>query len=71
MIIPIAVMIVLKSKNPLKILKNIFIVYFGVFIIFFLVMNVEFLYSMVGNHTESAIAGILGYGALIQAQGFC
>jgi O-antigen ligase len=63
MIIPIAVMIILKSKNPLKILKNISIVCFGIFIIFFLIMNVEFLYSMVGNRIESAIAGILGYGA--------
>lgn len=62
-IIPIAVMIVLKSKHPLKILKNIFIVCFGVFVIFFLIMNVNVLYLMVGNRIETAIAGIFGYGA--------
>lgn len=61
-LIPIAVNIALESKNPLKILRNIFIACIIVCVSFFLVMNVNFLYIMVGNRIESAIIGILGLG---------
>jgi O-antigen ligase len=62
MLIPIAVMQILKNRNPLKIAQNILLVCIASGVIFFLLMRTNFLYVMIGHRIESMMNGVLGIG---------
>lgn len=60
--IPLAVMLILSSKNSAKIIRNIIIVILMGLIALLLLFNVDFLYELVGNRLETMINGFLGVG---------
>ena len=64
LIIPVAIMWIAKSKNPLVVIKNIFMVALAVLIILALLLNVDFLYTMMGYRVEGMINAFLGTGVV-------
>lgn len=64
LIIPVAIMWIAKSKNPLVVIKNIFMAALAVLIILALLLNVDFLYTMMGYRVEGMINAFLGTGVV-------
>lgn len=64
LLVPVAVQMILKSKNPLIVLRNIIIVIISAIIILFLLLRIDFLYSLIGNRIEGMINGLLGIGVV-------
>lgn len=55
-----AICFIFKAKNPLKVIRNIFIAFFACIAVYFLIMRIGFLYSLVGYRIETMVAGFLG-----------
>ena len=62
--IPLAIMLILNSKNPVKVLRNIIVVIILAIVALLLLYNVDFLYELVGNRIETMINGFLGVGEI-------
>lgn len=55
MFAPVLLYSVLKSKNPLKLFKNLVIAFITFLIVYFIIINVDFLYLIIGNRFESLL----------------
>ena len=60
LLIPLALYGITKTKNPIRLAKNIILVGLCLYIIYFFINNNEFLYNLVGNRLESMISGFMG-----------
>lgn len=62
LLIPIAVVLILRAKNPLVIIRNIVFIVIAALFAYFLLIKVDFLYTLVGNRIQTMINGFLGTG---------
>lgn len=60
LLIPLLIYYVLKSKNPIKIIRNIILAICAVIVACILVMRIPYLYDMIGEGLQTMIAGLLG-----------
>ena len=60
--IPIVVMIVLNSKNPLRLFRNIIIAAFLVVLGYYALMHIAVLYNSIGYRIQSMVNGLRGTG---------
>ena len=64
LIIPLAVMVITKSKNPLTLLRNILLVVVAILLFFLALIKVDFLYTLIGSRLVGMINGLLGIGVV-------
>ena len=64
MMVPLAFMEIVRSKNPLNILKNILLAVVGMVLVFIALLKVDFLYTLIGYRIEGMINGFLGAGEI-------
>ena len=64
LIIPVAIMWIAKSKNPVVVIRNIAVVIFAVLLMLALLLNVDFLYTMIGYRVEGMLNAFLGTGVV-------
>lgn len=64
LIIPVAIMWIAKSKNPLVVIRNVAISILAVLLMLVLLLNVDFLYTMIGYRVEGMLNAFLGTGVV-------
>lgn len=62
LVIPLAIMWIAKSKNPIRIIRNTFLAIVMMMIVFILLLKVNYLYSIIGHRIETMINGLSGIG---------
>ena len=60
LVIPLIVFYILKSKNPIKFIRNALLVMCAVIIVYFLLIKVPFFYNNIGDGLQTMIAGLKG-----------
>ena len=64
MMVPLAFMEIVRSKNPLNIIRNILFAVIGMGLVFIALLKVDFLYTLIGYRIEGMINGFLGAGEI-------
>lgn len=59
-LIPIVIILIMRSNNPLKVLRNIMVSLGIVAVSYYLTMNYDFFYSLLGNGIRTMVRGMLG-----------
>lgn len=60
LVIPIFAFLILRSRNPAKFVRNIFLTIFAVIIMYVAFMKIPVLYNMVGESLQTMIVGLRG-----------
>ena len=62
LIIPFIVVLVLRSKNPIRLVRNLVIAVAFSFSVYYALMHITVLYSTIGHRIETMINGFMGVG---------